>query len=311
MIALRPFADFRLRICTFGGASSLPLFAAKEKGFFAAHGLDVEVTLARSSDQLMQGLLDGEYQIVHAAPDNFVAWSDRTGAPILAWLGGTSGPLRLVADPSIGRPRELAGREVAVDATGSGFVSILRLMLRSDGIGDDEVALVPLGSTELRLEALREGRTSATMLTLPWSIIAASSGFHSIADQHQVLPRLQGSCAASLETWLAASPDVADAYLRSICTSLTWMHTPGHEPQVRDIIARRYAVAEEHADQVRREILDPVRGWPPSAMVDPLGIEAVCKLRRDNGDPPRRPATDYYTFEPYRRVLGFGLLGPY
>ena len=87
--ALRP-----VRLCMFSGASSLPIFAAAHVGLFARSGLEVDIELTRSSHQLMEGLSDGRYDIVHAAPGNFVEWRDRTGDPVLSWLGGTVGPLR-------------------------------------------------------------------------------------------------------------------------------------------------------------------------------------------------------------------------
>ncbi len=295
-----------VRVSTFGGASSLPLFVAQERGFFEVNGLAVEITVTTGSHELMQGLVDGAFAVVHAAPDNFVAWRDRTAAEVVAWIGGTSGPVRLVAEPSVGQIRDLAGRSIAVDAQASGFVSVLRKLLRADGLADDDVELVPLGSTRLRFDALMAGQTPATMLTLPWSALATDKRFRSIGDQGDVLPRLQGSCAGSLAGWLAANPVVADAYLRSICASLTWCYTPGNEQAVTTVVAKRYGLEARLADQIRREIIDPIKGWPPSGMIDSAGLEAVCDLRRENGTPPELPVAAYISFEPYRRVFGFG-----
>jgi ABC-type nitrate/sulfonate/bicarbonate transport system substrate-binding protein len=298
-----------IRVCTFAGASSLPLFVAAEQALFTAAGLDVELVATRSSDELMSGLLDGRYDIVHAAPDNFVAWRDRTGAEIMAWIGGASGPVALVAAPEVATTADLRGREIAVDAAASGFVSILRKILRGAGLASDDVTFVPLGATNLRFEALREGRTAATMLTLPWSILASEAGFRVLATQHEVLPRLQGTCGASLGSWLRERAPLADAYLRAIVAALTWAYRPDSGDAVRRLIAERYQIDTRHAEAVRAALLDPVAGWPPSAFVDPFGIDLVCALRTENGMPPAAPPAAYYTLEPYGRVLGLGLVG--
>ena len=171
----------------------------------------------------MSGLLEGRYQVVHATPDNFVAWRDRTGAPIVAWVGGSSGPIALVGRRGISSVAELAGRSIAVDAPTSGFVSILRRILRTAGVDPASVHLDPLGATHLRAAALREGRTDASMLTLPWSAAAASEGLPILADSRTAAPRLQGSCGGSLEPWLEANPSEADGYLRAIVAALTWL----------------------------------------------------------------------------------------
>ena len=297
-----------LRVCTFSGASSLPMVVAQEQGLFAAAGLDVELVETRSSAELMGGLVDGTFAIVHAAPDNFIAWRDRTRAPIVAWIGGASGPLALVARPGIGSVAELRGRSIAVDAPSSGFVSVLRKILRESGVPPEEVTLDPLGATHLRAAALREGRTDATMLTLPWSAAAIRDGLPVLADGRAVVPRLQGGTGGSLEGWLLSEPETADTYLRALVAALTWLQLPGNLEAARELVGRRYGVDAELAEEVRAAFTDPRTGWPPSALIDLAGIAAVCELRAENGQPPLHAPATYVSLEPYRRVFSFGLV---
>ena len=296
-----------LRVCLFSGASSLPIRVADHLGFLSAAGFAAELHLTRGSKQLMEGLPAGRYDVVHAAPDNFIEWRDRTGADIVAWIGGTSGPLQLIGSPELRKVDDLAGHEIAVDSPKSGFVSVLRKILRVGGLDTGEVTLVQLGSTQMRYEALVAGDTSATMLTLPWSALALEAGFSLLGDRDHVLPRMQGSCGASLETWLDAQPDVADAYLKALCAAITWLNHPDNLEQANLYISETYGTTGALADAIRRSIMDPRTGWPPSAFIDPAGIEIVCRLRAENGRPPAAPPASYYTLEPYRRVFGFGL----
>jgi ABC-type nitrate/sulfonate/bicarbonate transport system substrate-binding protein len=295
----------RLAVATFSGASSLPLFIALELRLFERFGIDVDLTTVRNSDQLMEGLLDGTFPIVHSAPDNFIAWRDRTGRDIVAWTGGASGPLSLVAAPDVPSLNALRGRAIAVDSPESGFVSTLRLLLRSGGIAEDEIRLDPLGATQLRFKALVAGDTGASMLSLPWSLLAMEQGCHILGQQSDVLPRLQGSCGASLEGWLAENGDLADRYLRALVAALTAAYT-GELPaaDIRRLLRDRYGIEDRHAEIVRAAFIDPVHGWPPSALIDADGMEAVCRLRADAGRPPRSSAKTYYTLEPYRRLFG-------
>lgn len=297
-----------LHVSTFAGASSLPLYVAAELGLFTRAGIDVELGVTRSSDELMSGLLDGRYEVVHAAPDNFVAWRDRTAAPIVAWLGGTSGPLVLVGRAGIASVADLAGRSIAVDAPTSGFVSVLRKILRAADVDPASVRLEPLGATHLRAAALREGRTDASMLTLPWSAAAAREGLPVLADARAVAPRLQGSCGGSLQPWLTAHATEADAYLRAIVAALTWLGQPESHAPARALIEKRYGIEPELAETVRAAFADPTTGWPAAAAIDRAGIDAVLELRVENGTPPREPAAAYVDVAPYRRVMGFGLL---
>lgn len=187
-----------VRVSTFAGAAALPVHVARNRGYFAACGLEVELNETRSSRELMDGLMAGAFEVVHAAPDNIVAWRDRVGADIVAWIGLASGPLALTATSGLGHVAELRGERIAVDATQSGFVSVLRRMLREAGVDPADVLLVPVGATEMRLDALRAGAVSATLLTLPWLLSALDDGFVVLAEASTVAPRLQGSCGASL-----------------------------------------------------------------------------------------------------------------
>lgn len=298
-------SSLAIEVATFSGASSLPLYVAAERGHFQKNRLDVHLTMVKSSDELMTGLLDGTFQIAHSAPDNVIAWRDRTGQEIVAWIGGASGPLALVGRPDVRTAASLRGRSVAVDSPESGFVSTLRLILREAGVDEGEIRLDVLGSTQLRLKALLAGDISATMLSLPWSLVATDAGCHIISEQSAVIPRLQGSCGASLRGWLTTHRRVSDAYLRALVGALTDLYTGGMPPtEVRRLLSGHYQLKDEHAEVVRQAFVDPVRGWPPSGLIDAEGMEAVWALRRSAGRQPKLPADAYYTLEPYRRLFG-------
>ena len=114
-------------------ADHLGLLADAESACSAGRSLAAELHLTRGSGELMEGLPAGRYDVVHAAPDNFIEWRDRTGEDIVAWIRGASGPLQLIGSPGLAGVGDLAGREIAVDSPDSGFVSILMKILRAGG----------------------------------------------------------------------------------------------------------------------------------------------------------------------------------
>jgi ABC-type nitrate/sulfonate/bicarbonate transport system substrate-binding protein len=58
--------------------------ASRVHGYFAAEGLDVDVTLTPNSTEQMRGVSQGKFEIVSTAFDNVLAWSGREGAEIVA-----------------------------------------------------------------------------------------------------------------------------------------------------------------------------------------------------------------------------------
>jgi len=80
-----------LHVNTFPTARSLPFYVAVDHGFFARHGLRVELEFTESSESQRQGLAGGTVDIVHSAVDNAVAMIDVAKVDIAIVSGGDSG----------------------------------------------------------------------------------------------------------------------------------------------------------------------------------------------------------------------------
>ena len=94
--------DTKLTIMVFVGIQNLPLFAAQSQGFFAKHGLDVDMKIAPGSEVLRQGLADGKWQLVHTAFDNAVAMADVAKIDVVGVIGGDNSFNHLIVQPEIG-----------------------------------------------------------------------------------------------------------------------------------------------------------------------------------------------------------------
>ncbi|MGH7888560.1 MAG: ABC transporter substrate-binding protein [Candidatus Binatia bacterium] len=284
------------------------LRVCQEEGIFERCGLDIDIAYTRSSDELMGGLVDGKFEIVQAAPDNFIAWRDRTGADIVAWIGGSSGPISLVVQGDVKTIADLRGAKIAVDSPKSGWAPILIRLLSQAGLRNSDYDLVATGATQLVYKALLEKQAAATMLNLPWSILAGRSGCHVLADHRSAAPRLQTSCCGSLARWLAGNSDTADKFLRAVIAGVTWLYHPINRAAAARLLADQLSIDQVDAKPMLDFMTDPMVGWPPSGYVDAEGMRAVCALRTEAVGAPLHAAEDYVAFDPYYRVLGFGQL---
>jgi len=211
----------------------------------------------------------------------------------------------LVADPAVASIEDLRGRTIAVDAVTSGWVPILRRILDAGGLGPEDYELRPCGTTRYMHQAVVDGVAAASMESITWWLKAQDSGFVILGDHRTVLPRTQGSAGASLDTWLDQNRGVARSYLRAIVAATTWMYAPANRTALVAEVASGLELSEPHARAVVAEVLDPIGGWPPSAMVDAVGMENVHALRAETEAPPVRPASAYWTDRPYRAAFSF------
>lgn len=285
---------------TFGGVSALPVLVAADRGLFVEFGVDARLVRVSSSRELRDGLLGGRLDVIHATVDDLIAWRDGSGADIVGWIGGTSGPVALVARGSFATIADLRGQAIGVDDPHSGFATILRYRLRSAGVREEDVELVAIGATRLRVDALREGRIAATLLSLPFSLQARDWGATVLDDGRADPP---AAAAVSQRAWLEANASVADDYCRAVLAAVTSLSEPIAPEEPVEAIARILGIEVRHAAEMQAVLFGSPHGWPASAGPDRAGFEAAWRLRTEVGDPPNAPPEEYQTDLVYRRML--------
>jgi ABC-type nitrate/sulfonate/bicarbonate transport system substrate-binding protein len=230
----------------------------------------------------MQELVDGVWDIVHTHADNIFWWSEDNGADIEIILAIPSEPnLIFVVAPEIKTYEDLRGKTIAAEASMSGFVTTLRVMLAEHGLKEEgkDFFFEEIGSN--RVEALRAGRFPASMLNVGAERALEAEGFH-VLDHIKRLYSSYATIAAARRPWIAANEDVAVRYLRAHTRALLWMQDPANQ-------------AEAARLDIRYRVEPGVQGSPPFAWA---GIQEMMGTRRDAGllrgaVDPKRMADDH------------------
>jgi ABC-type nitrate/sulfonate/bicarbonate transport system substrate-binding protein len=155
----------------FPGVQNLPLFAGHAKGFFAKHGLKIELQFTPNSQALRDGLAAGDFEIAHAAVDNAVAMVETAGVDVVVVMGGSSGLNELFAQPGIRAVADLRGKTVIVDAPDTAYALQLQKILLTHGlVAGRDYTVKPVGGTFQRVAAMRENQEyAASMLNPPFN----------------------------------------------------------------------------------------------------------------------------------------------
>ena len=193
--------------------AAAPFAIAKDRGYYREEGLDVDLIVMPSAVGI-QALIGGN-----------VSFSTQGGAGLLPALRGA--PIRLLfsayrrpmywlyARAEIRSVGDLKGKKVGVSSIGSGPDSLLRDVLKKQGLeGGRDVVILPVGSGIARFYALQAGSVDAAMLSIPANFMAQEGGYRqlvSFIDQDMV--ELQGSILASLQL-LESEPALAEKFLR-------------------------------------------------------------------------------------------------
>ena len=94
-------AQTPLKVKMFPGAQALPAMSAASQGFFARHGLKVDILFTVNSDEQRSGLAKGEFQIAQAAVDNAVAMVELAGEDVVIVTGGDASMNEFIVQPDV------------------------------------------------------------------------------------------------------------------------------------------------------------------------------------------------------------------
>ena len=226
--------------------------AAKVNGYFAAEGLEVDVTPTPNSTDQMRGLSQGKFDIVSTAFDNVLAWSGKEDAEIVA-IAQISDKmvLPIFVRPEIQNWSDLKGKKLAADAVDTAFALVLRRVLLAHGLdmtkGDYE--LVALGATGARLESMAKGDTYAGVLNPPFDRRLSSAGMRRIGDSKDVLPDYPNTVLAVSRDWAQKNRDTLVAYLRAWLKGMAWVKDPAN----RDAAIKADRRRAEAQPEIRRQ----------------------------------------------------------
>ncbi len=155
--------------------STLPFDIAKEKGFYAKAGLDVEYIQMRSAIG-PQAILNGNINFFtspQAAINAAVA-----GLPLVVVLSlYRDTPWVLITTRDIAKAQDLVGKKIAISDIRSSPYYFARAGFKKIGLNEKQVSLVTTGGTSNSFVALATSQVAGAVLSPPFDEKAVSSGY--------------------------------------------------------------------------------------------------------------------------------------
>lgn len=253
--------------------------AARVNGYFAAEGLEADVTATPNSTDQMRGLSQGKYEIVSTAFDNVLAWSGREGAEIIAIAQiSDKTVLPVFVRPEIKDWSDLKGKKLAADAVDTAFALVLRRILLAHGLdmtkGDYE--LIALGATGARLESMVKGETFAGVLNTPFDAKAIAAGMRRIGDSKEVLPDYPNTVLATSRDWAQKNRETLVGYLRAWLKGMVWVKDPANREAAIKMVGAELKLNPKQATESVDEL-------STTGVLNLAGLQVVLDLRNQFG----------------------------
>jgi ABC-type nitrate/sulfonate/bicarbonate transport system substrate-binding protein len=292
-----------IEVNVFPGGFNWPIWVAQEKGFFAKHGVAVNITPTPNSVAQLSGLIDGKFDIAMTAIDNLIAYREgqgeapKQGPDLVAVMGADNGFLRLVSVPEVKTIPELRGKTLSVDARTTGYAFVLFEILDRNGLREPAYSVERAGGVVQRFNALMEKKQAGTLLISPFEAQAQARGFNLLADASAALGNYQGLVAGVRKGWADANRRQVVGYIRAYREALAWLYTADNRGEAIAIFRKNLPNASEQAAETAyRILLDPKNGFDRRAEINLAGVQTVIQLREKWAEKPKKlqPAAAYY-----------------
>jgi ABC-type nitrate/sulfonate/bicarbonate transport system substrate-binding protein len=175
-----PAQNRQIKICVPDySVGVMPLFAAKQNGYYAQEQLDVDVIAGRGNLCTM-GLIAGSFQFTFSPStfDSLVA-GDIKGKVI--YVAEKFLLHRLIVVPAVKRFEDLKGKKIAISAFGTLTDLLTREILVDHRLKPmQDVMLLQTGGTQVRFAALMSGNVQAALLPSQQALAAIQEGFRNL-----------------------------------------------------------------------------------------------------------------------------------
>jgi NitT/TauT family transport system substrate-binding protein len=191
------------------------VWVAKELGFYAKHGLDVDLVLLVGAPLAVAALVSGETPISHTGASAVIASNlQGSGAVIIAGAANRF-PYVLFVTDQIKRIEDLKGKKFGVSRIGSADNASAVTVLDRYGIKENDVTYVQAGNIPARLAAMQSNALQATLLQAPETLKAKELGLRALLDFTKLDVEWQQNGVATTREYIKKKPDTVRRFMRA------------------------------------------------------------------------------------------------
>jgi NitT/TauT family transport system substrate-binding protein len=266
----------------FAQASSVQgaLYVAREKGFFANHGLDVQLSQVGGTQQVA-ALLSGELQF-GALGANEVANADIRGADLVMIATCSDLPIfSLYANKKYTSVPELAGQSIGVTTAGSATDAAAHLFLKQFNMLDS-VKILPAGGTvPAILAAMDQGNIAGGVLSPPTTSRADDAGYAELVNGAKLGVPMNHSGIAVSRSYLKDHAEEVKNFLSAYQEAWTYAANPANKSDVVAVLVQ-YTQSDDRLAEISYQAMVPIWTGNKTPRVNP---QAVANLLQISGVP--------------------------
>jgi NitT/TauT family transport system substrate-binding protein len=265
--------------------SWFPVHLARERGFYAAEGLEVDYVIMKPQIA-MQALIAGDVGYTTALGSTIRAAF--RNVPLRVVMTIADKPLfALIARQGISSVEELKGKLLGISSFGASTDTYARALLRRHGlVPNQDVKIIALGGGTSRIAAMETGAVDAALIEAPYNVMLERKGFRKILFVGDLIPSPLAGFGTGLDK-IHKQPDEIQRLVRATLRGINFAKTNKQE-SVRSIM--KWAAMDQNLADGSYDMA--VSGWSSNGVASPQGLRiAMEEIRAElKLDAPPDPA---------------------
>ena len=194
---------------------------AKEAGYFASEGLDVELVRVGGSSRMVAAMLGGSAPIIQAGAIAAITANVAGSDVVIIGATGSVSPFRLLARPEIKQPADLKGKKAGITTFGSTSDQVVRIALKHFNLEPNkDVAILTFGAQPEAFAALANGVVQAAALSYPLYAKAQKMGMRELVAFSDLGVEDINGTVMTTRTYLAQNRDTAVRFMRAFTRAM-------------------------------------------------------------------------------------------
>jgi ABC-type nitrate/sulfonate/bicarbonate transport system substrate-binding protein len=250
--------------------SWFPIHLAREKGFYAAVGLDVDYVIMKPQ-VAMQALIAGDVGYTTALGSTIRAAF--RNVPLRVVMTIADKPLfALIARPGISSVEELKGKLLGISSFGASTDTYARALLRRNKLTpNQDVKIIALGGGTNRIAAMETGAVDAALIEAPYNVMLERKGFRRILFVGDLIPSPLAGFGTRLEK-IEKQPDEIHLLVRATLRGINVAKTNKQEA-VRSIM--KWAGMDQSLADGSYDMA--VSSWSSNGAASPKGLQIAME----------------------------------
>jgi NitT/TauT family transport system substrate-binding protein len=261
-------------------ASHLPIYIAKEKGFFKEEGLDADLVVFRAAPELLAAYLAGSVDFAFTGPTEVFTAREAGRDVKMFWMVSDAMPYELWATPKYPTLQSAKGARFAISKYGAFSDFITRWTIQQAGLNPDkDVQILQVGGPGERLAALTHGAVDVAILEPAEGLEAKKAGMVLQTRVYDYLKEFPAEPLSLSTAWVDKNPEVTKAVIRALRKAI--VYAKDNRPDAIRIYRDTFRYSEDAAELAYDFFLThfPLDGAVPRKGLE-VAIEDAIQAKR-------------------------------